>query len=193
MSESRLKIENNKMVIELFKDEADAYMAKAIAKSKRYEQIMKGRKSPYGQNHAHSHFVGMVAEHATLVLMEEIEELLGKNMNIDAAFQDDSRDAECDLIVSGLRIEVKCIKYGSWVRFGPCISAAQLKNIEKKADVVIWAVYNERKQQFTFEGFNEVKDISSIPTIWTGVEGRDKIENHPVLSIIKPLQEMKFC
>lgn len=192
MSDERLRIENNKMIVKLYNDEADAFMAKAIAKSERYEGIMKGRKSPYGQNHPHSHFVGMVAEHATLVLMEEIEELIGKDLSIDAAFQDDTRESECDLIVSGLRIEVKCIKYGSWIRFGPCISAAQLKNIQKKADVVIWALYNERQQTFTFEGFNEVKDIANIPTEMTGVDGRDKIENHPVMSIMKPLQEMKF-
>lgn len=192
MSDSRIKIENNEMTIRLFKDEADSFMAKAIAKSQRYEKIMEGRKSPYGQNHAHSHFVGMVSEHAANILMQGIEELLGVDLNIDPAYQDESRDAECDLIVNGLRIEVKGIKYGSWVRFGPCISAAQRKNIERKADVVLWALYNERQQTFTFKGFNEVKDIATISTELTGPEGR-QIENHPVLSIIKPLQEMKLC
>lgn len=192
MTDSRIKIDNNKMTIRLHKDEADAYMAKAIAKSQRYEKIMEGRQSPYGQNHAHSHFVGMVSEHAAYVLMQGIEELVGTELNIDPAFQDDNRDAECDLIVNGLRIEVKGIKYGSWLRFGPCISAAQRKNIERKADVVLWALYNERQQTFTFEGFNLVKDISNIPTVMTGPEGR-QIENHPVMDIIKPLQEMKLC
>lgn len=190
---SRLVVENDKMSIRLFPDEAEAYMAKAIAKSKRYEDIMKNKQSPYGQNHPHSHFVGMVSEHATLVLMNEIEEMLGIDLKIDPAFMDESRESECDLIVGGTRIEVKGIKYGSWLRFGPCISAKQLKNIERKADIVIWALYNERQQTFTFEGFNYVKDISSIPTIMTGAEGRKKIENHPVLEIIKPLQEMKLC
>ena len=191
MSETRLQIVNDKMSIQLSKDEADAYMAKAIAKSQRYETLMQGRKSPYGQNHTHSHYVGMVAEHASLVLMEEIENLVGHNLNIDAVFQDDTRDAECDLVVNGLRIEVKCIKYGSWVRYGPCITAAQRKSIENKADVVLWALYNERQQSFTFEGFNHVADIASIPSVMTGPVDR-LVENHPVLSIIKPLQEMKL-
>ncbi|WEM33481.1 hypothetical protein EJP02_420 [Escherichia phage EJP2] len=190
---TRLKIVDNKMSISLFKDEADSYMAKAMAKSQRYNNMLNGRKAPYGQNHPHSHYVGMVAEHATLVLMEEIEQLLNIDMKIDAVFLDDKRDKECDIVVNGLRIEVKCIKYGSWVKFGPCITAAQRKNIERKADVVLWAVYNERKQSFTFEGFNRVEDIANIPTEMTGVQGREKIENHPVMSIIKPLQEMQFC
>lgn len=187
---NRLTIKNDKMTVRLFNDEADSFMAKAIAKSEKYEKIASAAKSPYGFNHPHAHFVGMVAEHASLVLFNEIEELIGKKLDIDPAFQFESRDAECDLYVNGLRIEVKGIKYGSWLQFGPCISTRQLKKIEKKADVVLWALYNEKRQEFSFEGFNYVRDIRALPTMITGAAGRPQIENYPVLDIIKPLQEL---
>lgn len=189
---NRLTIKNNKMTVKLFNDEADSFMAKAIAKSEKYEKIANSSKSPYGFNHPHAHFVGMVAEHAAWVLFNEIEELTKKELKIDPAYQFEDRDSECDLYVNGLRIEVKGIKYGSWLQFGPCISTRQLKKIEKKADIVLWALYNERRQEFSFEGFNFVKDIRSLPTMVTGASGRPQIENYPVLDIIKPLQELSL-
>lgn len=187
---TRLIIKNNKMTIRLHPDEADSFMAKAIAKSARYEQIAPEHKSPYGFNHAHSHFVGLVAEHAAWILFTEVEALTRKNLNIDPAFQNENRESECDIYVGKTRIEVKGIKYGSWLRFGPCISTRQLKNIERKADVVLWALYNEKRQEFTFEGFNFVSEIRNMPTIITGDVGRPQIENYPVLDIIKPVQEI---
>jgi hypothetical protein len=187
---SRLTIKNDKMTVKLFSDEADSFMAKAIAKSEKYERIASAAKSPYGFNHPHAHFVGMVAEHASWILFNEIEELLGKPLDVDPAFQFENREAECDLYVNGLRIEVKGIKYGSWLTFGPCVSTRQLKKIEKKADIVLWALYNERRQEISFEGYNFVKDIRALETVITGAVGRPQIENYPVLNIIKPLQEL---
>jgi len=189
---TRLIIREDKMKIRLHHDEAESFMAKAIAKAEKFTKIAPAGKSPYGFNHAHSHLVGMAAEHASWLLFNEIETLINRDLNIDPAFQDEKREGECDLYVAGLRIEVKGIKYGSWLRFGPCISARQLPKIQKKADVVLWALYNEKCQEFTFEGYNLVSEIAAIPTIMTGAEGREKIENYPVISILKPLQDLKL-
>lgn len=189
---SRLVIRDEKMKIRLENDEADSFMSKAVAKSEKYNILAPANKSPYGFNHAHSHFVGLVAEHATWILFTEIEQLLGINLNIDPAYQDERREGECDLYVGGKRIEVKGIKYGSWLKFGPCISSRQLPKIEKKADIVVWALYNERYQEFTFEGYNLVSEISSVQTVMTGAEGKPKIENYPVMDLLKPMQELTF-
>lgn len=178
------------MTIKLYNDEADSFMAKAIEKSQRYQILAPENKSPYGFNHPHSHYVGMVCEHAAFVLFNEIEASTGANLKIDPAFQYGNRDGECDITVNGLRIEVKGIKFKSWKDFGPCVSTRQYTNIVNKADVVLWVLYNEKKQEFSFEGFNYVRDISMQPIILTGVEGRPKIENYPVLDILLPLQEL---
>lgn len=189
---TRLIIRENKMKIRLHQDEAESFMAKAAAKAEKYNKLAPNGKSPYGFNHAHSHLVGMAAEHASWILFNEVEALAGINLNIDPAFQDDRREGECDIYVAGKRIEVKGIKYGSWLRFGPCISARQLPKIQKKADIVLWALYNERCQEFTFEGFNYVDEIATLETIMTGAEGRPLIENYPVLPIIKPMQSLSL-
>lgn len=188
-SKERFYIRNGKMQIRLEKDEADAFMAKAIAKSELYKRLAPSERAPYGFNHIHGHYVGMVCEHAAYVLFECIAESTGIPLTIDTAYQDSSRDGECDLIINSLRVEVKGIKYKSWQDYGPCISSRQLKNITDKADVVLWVLFNERRNEFSFEGFNYVKDVHSIPVILTGAPDKPQIENHPVLSILKPLQE----
>lgn len=189
---TRLIIREDKMKISLYQDEAESFMAKAAAKAEKYRKLAPNGSSPYGFNHTHSHLVGLAAEHASWVLFSEIEEMLGIDLKIDPAFQNERREGECDLYVRGKRIEVKGIKYGSWLRFGPCVSSRQLHKIKQKADIVIWALYNERCREFTFEGYNLVSEIESIPTIMTGADGREKIENYPVLNILKPLQELSF-
>lgn len=186
----RLSLKQGKMTIKLYSDEADSFMAKAIEKSELYKVLAPASRAPYGFNHTHSHFVGMVCEHAAYVLFTEIEDSIGKSLNIDPAFQDSNRDGECDLKVNGLRIEVKGIKYKSWKNFGPCVSTRQYDKILQKADVVLWVLYNEKKQEFSFEGFNYVNEIANQPIILTGVEGLPKIENYPVMDILRPLQEL---
>lgn len=188
---SRINIKNDKMSVKLFHDEAEAFMAKAIFKSDKYTKLAPSHSSPYGFNHAHAHFVGLVTEHAAWVLFTEIEEMLGIDLGIDPTFHDAKRDRECDLIVGGLRVEVKGIKNASWNNYGPCISTRQLSKIEKKADIVLWALYNERTQEITFEGWNPVNEIRSITPEMTGIEGK-QIENYKVLSLLRPLSEMTF-
>lgn len=188
---ARLFVENDRMQLQLYSDEAQSFMAKAIAKSEKYSKIMEGRQAPYGQNHVHSHYIGMVSEHAAFVLMNEIEDLIGAKFTIDPVFQNEERDRECDIVVNGTRIEVKGIKRDSWNRYGPCITVAQRKNIERKADVVLWVQYNEKTDVATFNGFNYVKDIKRIEPVFTGPPGR-LIENHQVLDIIHPLQDLKL-
>lgn len=189
---SRLIIRENKMKIRLTDPEAASLLEQAAIKSEKFSVISPDGVSPYGQNHTHSHMVGLAAEHATLILFKEIEQITGLDLQIDAAFLDERREGECDIYVGGKRIEVKGIKYGAWLRYGPCISSRQLPKIQRKADIVIWALYNERIQEFTFEGYNKVEDIHLIEPVMTGPDNRPKIENYPVRDIMSPLQELRF-
>lgn len=191
---SRIGVKDDgKMFIRLYKDEADSLLAVALKKSEKFESITTTESSPYGFNHAHSHYVGIVAEHAAYTLFTEIENMLGIDLKIDPVYKDETREGECDLIVGGKRIEVKGIKYGAYKNFGPCISIRQVKRIKKKADIVMWVLFNEKSKETTFIGFNNVDEIETITPIWTGAEGRKKIENYPVQSLIKNLNELALC
>ena len=187
---TRIIVRDNKMKIRLTQDEVEMITDKAKEKSAKFTRIAPVNKSPYGFNHVHSHVVGLGAEYASHILFQEIEKMLCTNLFIEPSYADERREGECDLYVGNLRVEVKGIKYKSWLRYGPCISTRQLSKIQKTADVVVWALYNERCHEFTFIGFNDVSEISSIRPVLTGTE--HKIENYPVRDILKPLETMKF-
>jgi len=184
----RYQIYDGEMKIKLYQDEVDSFMAKAYDKAQKYLKLAHD-KSPYGFNHPHSHLVGLVAEYASLLLFQNIEEVLNINLHIDPVFQDNTRDSECDIIVHGTRIEVKSIKYGAWLNYGPCISIKQLPKIKKKADVILWALYNEKKREVTFKGFNKIQDIYKVPKLLTGPEGK-QIINYKVQDILINLNEL---
>lgn len=188
---SRITVKNNKMVVQLYQDEAQAFFAKARAKSEKYTNLSPNHVSPYGFNHVHSHLVGMVTEHASWVLFTEIEDMLKVDLSIESPFQDIERDSECDIIVGGLRIEVKGIKQNAWNRYGPCISKRQLGKIERKADIVLWALYDERTQAVTFQGWNPVSEVRSLQPVFTGDTGRE-VENYQVLKLLRPLDKLEF-
>lgn len=187
----RIEVKNDKMMVNLYHDEPKSFFAQAKAKSEKYTVLSPDEVSPYGFNHIHSHLVGMISEHASWVLFSEIEKMLGVDLGIDAAFQDDTRDSECDLIVGGLRVEVKGIKANAWNRYGPCVSTRQLKNIERKADIVLWALYDDRTQTVTFQGWNPVSEIRAIKPVMTGDIGKE-IKNYKVLDLLRPLQTLEF-
>lgn len=180
-------IHRNEWVIKLHQSEADSFLAKAIKKAEKYQDAS----APYGFNHIHGHLVGMIAEHAAWLLFNEIEELLGKDLKIDPVYQNPRRDAECDLVVNNTKIEVKCIKYGSWLRYGPCISTKQFPKIKDKADVVLWLLYNEKSQELTVKGFTDVNEVQTITPIMTG-NSTLQVENYPVISIMKNINDLKL-
>jgi hypothetical protein len=189
---SRLIVRDNKMKIRLTEPEFANFLDLAEAKAEKFSVLSPDGVSPYGFNHAHSHLVGLAAEYAAHVLFQEIEKMTGANLSIDPAYMDERREGECDIYVGGQRIEVKGIKYGSWLRYGPCISSRQLPKIQRKADIVLWALFNERIHEFTFEGYNKVDQIHLLEPVLTGPDNRPKIENYPVSSIMSPLQELRF-
>ncbi|WNA16176.1 hypothetical protein XaC1_541 [Xanthomonas phage XaC1] len=187
---SRYRIFNEDIKVKIFNSEYELFCEQAEVKAKKYQNIARS-KSPYGFNTAHSHIVGLVTEYAALLMFKGIEETNGIELNIDPVFQDNTRDSQCDIVVNNLRIEVKGIKYKSWVEYGPCISNIQYDRLLKKADVVLWALYNERQQEVTFKGFNRVSDISTLRPVLTGPEGK-QILNYKVLDLVKPLKELNI-
>lgn len=187
---NRYRIFEDDIKVKIFDSEYKEFCALAELKAKKYQNIAKN-KSPYGFNTAHSHIVGLVTEYAGLLMFRGLEKTYNKNLNIDPVFQDSTRDSECDIIVNSNRIEIKGIKYKAWTEYGPCISTVQYNRLLKKADVVLWALYNERQQEVTFKGFNRVHDIKSIEPVMTGPEGK-QILNYKVLSIMNPLKELNI-
>lgn len=175
----------------------DHAQIEAVAQQKylRWHKTNEKNPSPYMINSYHAQVIGSAGEFATYKLMQDFVKLVAlkykRYMKIDPAFMDDHREGECDLIVNGLRCEVKTLIWKDWVNYGPCITAAQRPRIEAKADVIIWVVHNKARRVGAVMGFTPVSEIASVPAAYTGIGDR-KIFNHTLRNHVYDLNTDMF-
>jgi len=82
-------------------------------------------------NTLRSHIVGKLGELA-------VEMWATPKFQVDSVFRDPARIAECDLIIDGLRIDVKTWSESSWVELGRCVRPTQLASHIRKTDLFLW-------------------------------------------------------
>jgi len=135
----------------------------------------------YRINNMHSKLVGVAGEISVHRLMEKFAEIAKERhnriINIDPIYLDEKREGACDILVNGVRCEVKTLVWRDWVQFGPCIVAEQRRRIEQKADIIIWVVHNKSRRSSSIMGFTPVDEIASVPATYTGVP-EHRIFNH---------------
>lgn len=144
--------------------------AKELAESSaaKYAKLVDLKKSPYHQNTVHSHFIGKMGEIGAALAFEQLKSLARANIIVEEVFRDAKRDAECDLVINEMRIEVKCWKPYAIELYGPCISDRQAKKLGKKCDAVVYCTFDERSKQFELIGWNTIEDIDNTPSQLTG-------------------------
>lgn len=119
------------------------------------------KSSPYSQNTKHSHMIGKIGE----VGCSHVLQTLG--FNVQELFKS-GNDAQCDIVINNIRIEVKCWVVKVWGQFGACIAEKQALKIQKKADIVLYCTYDDINNIFTLRGWNSVIDINAVQPILTG-------------------------
>ena len=150
--------------------------------------------TPYKTNSLHTQFIGLAGELSVHILMQEFQERMKERMvdiTIDPAYKDVAREGESDIIVNGVRCEVKTVKWIDWITYGPCVTSQQLSRIEAKADVIIWVVFNEKKSIGGVMGYTLVNTIRAVPPMLTGIPGR-MVMNHCLRSSVKDLNVEMF-
>ncbi len=144
--------------------------ARKLAKesAEKYSALVAQNKAPYHQNTVHSHFIGKVGEIGAAAAFQGIRSLARADVEIDEVFRDSNRDRECDLIINGMRIEVKTWKPYALDLYGTCVSDRQAVKLHKKCDAVVYASFNEKTHEFQLVGWNTIEDIQNQPACLTG-------------------------
>lgn len=188
---SKFMVDENLFKIEFTEDEINSIREKAELKSKKYEILNanNSKATPYGFNNVHSHLVGLVCEYGAHRLFEEVSKMCG-NFSIDPVYLDESRDGEADIIINNIRIEVKGMKSASWAKFGPCINIKQKSSIERKSDIVLFAVFHEKKRRVEFRGYINTSDINNVKPIRTENSQGKRSLNFPVISELKDVSTL---
>lgn len=134
----------------------------------KYSGLVDLKKSPYHQNTVHSHFIGKIGEIGAAQAFNELRSIARQDIKVEDVFRNDKRDAECDLIINDMRIEVKCWKPYAVELYGVCVSDRQAKKLGKKCDAVVYCTFDERSNTFELIGWNTIEDIETTPSQLTG-------------------------
>lgn len=166
------KVTADRMILDVPQSSIDEAKALATESAAKYQNLVAKNKAPYHQNTVHSHFIGKIGEIGAALAFQGLKSFAQSDVEIDEVFRDANRDRECDLIINGLRVEVKCWKPYAIEQYGPCISDRQAVKLHKKCDAVVYATFDQRTKEFQLIGWNTMDDIAETPAVLTGPADR---------------------
>lgn len=124
------------------------------------------------KNNAHAHYENTPAKHQIGKLGEAgVEEWLRRaGVEVDAVFRDLDREGECDLVVAGVRIEVKSWTAEYWEPWGRCATPAQIPWIADKADLILWITVARANDRATIrvQGWSKPAEVGTYSPTYTG-------------------------
>lgn len=138
------------------------------------------------RNIKRSHILGKLAE----VGVEQW--LRAQAFDPDPAYRDLDREADPDLIVGSVGIEVKSWRPATWDEMGRCVTPAQLKTIEKKAAAVVWCVVDDERDPplIGLAGWSKPSDVACTEVRPTGPDYRPVLNHQVEIGDIRPLVEL---
>jgi hypothetical protein len=91
--------------------------------------------------------------------------LVSRRLKHTEMFSDPARHAESDMIVSGLRVEVRSWSAKHWNEMGRSVDPEQLPMLNRTIDVVLWATLDNASgsTQFEARGWSRLRDIETAP------------------------------
>lgn len=126
-----------------------------------------------------SHLVGSLGQVAVEQWAKE------SGINVQSLFRDPKRVAESDVVVRGrseVRVEVKTWTLDYWPDLGRCVAVDQMADVEKKADVIVWATLDDTGAipVVALRGWSTPKEVATTAPRLTGRGSMAKINNHQV-------------
>jgi hypothetical protein len=144
-------------------------------------EVFKGRPGYY-RNLQGSHRKGKYGE----VAVEKWAKALG--LEVESVFRDISQTRREDLVIGGIRVEVKTWDDGTWDDMGRCVTPGQLGTLRRKADAIIWC--SVEGSEVTLHGWSTLDDIEVQPVKMTG-PSHYPVANHQVpAEQLRPLDRL---
>ncbi len=154
------------VVVSLTDDE----VAEAIRLGDATWAMFRGKPGHY-RNLQTSHHKGKMGE----IAVEKWATGLGRK--VEPVFRDISQTSREDLVISGIRVEVKTWDDRWWEEMGRCVTPRQLPALRRKADVIIWCSVDGN--EVTPHGWSTLNDVEARPVTLTG-PAHHPVANHQV-------------
>ena len=133
-------------------------------------EVFKGRPGYY-RNLQASHRKGKLGE----IAVEKWATSMG--FEVDPVFRDIALTAREDMVISGVRVEVKTWDANTWDEMGRCVTPQQLPALRRKADAIVWCSVNG--SEVAIHGWSSLADVEARPVILTG-PAHHPVANHQV-------------
>ncbi len=115
------------------------------------------------------------------VAVEKWARTLG--VEVGAPFRDLGLAGREDLVVDGIRIEVKTWHHAMWHAMGRSVTPNNVETIRRKADAIVWCSLDGT--EVTVHGWSTVDDVAAAPLTTSGPR------HHPVTTHQVPVESLR--
>jgi hypothetical protein len=103
---------------------------------------------------------------------------------VESPFRDVSLAGREDLVVGGVRIEVKTWHQAAWPGKGRSVAPGQIGSLRAKADAIVWC--SLEGNEVTLHGWSTLDDIEAAPMTATGTE------HFPAVTHQLPVEDLRL-
>ncbi len=105
------------------------------------------------------------------------------DVEVDAPFRDLALQSREDLLIGGVRVEVKTWHSEAWPAMGRSVTPGNIETIRHKADAIVWCSLHET--EVTLHGWSTLEDVEATPLAMTGPP------HHPVATHQVPVEDLR--
>jgi hypothetical protein len=116
------------------------------------------------------------------VAVEKWAKTLG--VEVESTFRDVSLASREDLVVGGVRIEVKTWHQAAWPSKGRSVAPGQVASLRGKSDAIVWCSLEEN--EVTLHGWSTLDDVEAAPMTATGTE------HFPAVTHQVPVEDLRL-
>ena len=109
-------------------------------------------------------------------------------VEVDSPFRDVSLTSREDLVIGGVRVEVKTWHGAIWAAKGRSVAPGQLPGLREKADAIVWCSVDG--DGTTLHGWSTIDDVESAPLAMTGTAQHPAMTHQVPADDLRPLDDL---
>jgi hypothetical protein len=107
---------------------------------------------------------------------------------VASPFRDVSLSGREDLVIGGIRVEVKTWHAAAWPGKGRSVAPGQLPGLREKADAIVWCSIDGEKA--TLHGWSTIDDVEAAPLAMTGTPQYPATTHQVPVDGLRPLEDL---
>jgi hypothetical protein len=109
-------------------------------------------------------------------------------VSVESPFRDVSLTSREDLVVGGVRVEVKTWHAAIWPGRGRSVAPGQVRSLRDKADAIVWC--SLEGSDVTLHGWSTLDDVAAAPLAMTGTAQHPATTHQVPVGDLRPLEDL---